>query len=90
VVTEWPISARLLMDDGESVVRAARYGLGISQMPLFLAREAMAAGELVEVLAPYAPPPMVHTVLYANRRMVSSRIRAFVDFVGAASKATWP
>ena len=85
-VKEWPPSGRLMIDDGEGVATAARHGLGISQMPFFLADQALAAGELVEVLQPFRPPPMIHTALYANRRLVSPRVRAVIDFITQESR----
>lgn len=81
VIENWPSSGMLLIDDGEAVARAARHGLGISQMPAFLAKDALTTGELTEVLDAFRPPAMRHTILYAARTMVSPRIRAFIDFL---------
>ena len=71
----------LTIDDGEAVGRAARAGLGVSQMPGFMATDALRTGELEEVLHDFRPPETPFTALYLDRRLVSSRIRAFVDFV---------
>ena len=71
----------LTIDDGEAVGRAARAGLGVSQMPGFMAAEALRSGELEEVLRDFRPPETPFTALYLDRRLVSPRIRAFVDFV---------
>lgn len=71
----------LTIDDGEAVGRAAQSGLGVSQMPGFMAADALRAGELEEVLHDFRPPETPFTALYLDRRLVSSRIRAFVDFV---------
>ncbi|WP_299631911.1 LysR family transcriptional regulator [uncultured Roseobacter sp.] len=69
------------IDDGESVGRAARAGLGVSQMPSFMAAEGIKRGKLVEALEEFRPPPTPFTALYLDRRLVSPRIRVFIDFI---------
>lgn len=69
------------IDDGESVGRAARAGLGVSQMPSFMAAEGVKRGKLVEALEEFRPPPTPFTALYLDRRLVSPRIRVFIDFI---------
>ena len=72
----------LTIDDGEAVGRAAESGLGVSQMPGFMAMEALRKGDLEETLRDFRAPEVPFTALYLDRRLVSSRIRAFVDFLG--------
>lgn len=69
------------IDDGEAVGRAARAGLGVSQMPGYMAANALRAGELEEVLRDFRPPEVPFTALYLDRRLVSPRIRAFIDII---------
>lgn len=71
----------LTIDDGEAVGKAARVGLGVSQMPGFMAADALRTGELEEVLYDFRPPDVPFTALYLDRRLVSPRIRVFVDFL---------
>lgn len=71
----------LTIDDGEAVGRAARAGLGVSQMPGYMAADALRAGKLEEVLRDFRPPETPFTALYLDRRLVSPRIRAFIDFM---------
>lgn len=71
----------LTIDDGEAVGRAAGADLGVSQMPGFMAAEALRAGDLEEVLCDFRPPDVPFTALYLDRRLVSPRIRAFVYFL---------
>lgn len=71
----------LTIDDGEAVGRAALAGLGVSQMPGFMAAKALRSGALEEVLRDFRPPDIPFTALYLDRRLVSPRIRAFVDFM---------
>jgi LysR family transcriptional regulator, regulator for bpeEF and oprC len=71
----------LTIDDGEAVGQAAMLGMGISQMPGFMAINALQKGTLEEVLADYRPPSVPFTALYLERRLVSPRIQAFIDFM---------
>ncbi len=71
----------LTIDDGEAVGRAARAGFGVSQMPGFMAAEALRSGQLEEVLQAFRPPEVPFTALYLDRRLVSPKVRAFIDFV---------
>ncbi len=56
-------------------------GAGISQMPGFMASAALLDGSLQEVLQEFRPPDIPFTAIYLDRRLVSSRIRAFMDFL---------
>lgn len=82
-----PVSGGLAVDDGEAVGRAAIAGVGISQMPGFMAREALEDGRLIEVLRSHRPPPVQFSALYLDRRLVSPRIRALIDFLVAMDGA---
>lgn len=75
------VKGNLTIDDGEAVGRSAIAGLGISQMPGYMAATALDQGLLIEVLREYRPPEVPITALYLERRLVSPRIRAFVDFM---------
>ncbi|MDJ0798342.1 MAG: LysR family transcriptional regulator [Calothrix sp. MO_167.B12] len=72
---------RLTIDDGEAVGQAAMLGVGISQMPGFMAINAIQEGILEEILIDYRPPFVPFTALYLERRLVSPRIQAFVNFM---------
>ncbi|WP_235006836.1 substrate binding domain-containing protein [Calothrix rhizosoleniae] len=71
----------LIIDDGEAVGQGAILGVGISQMPGFMAINAIQEGILEEILIDYRPSFVPFTALYLERRLVSPRIQAFVDFM---------
>ncbi len=75
------VASRWLMDDGEAIARAATLGAGISQMPGFMAQDALRNGMLQEVLAHQRTASVPYTALYLDRRLISARVRAFVDFL---------
>jgi LysR family transcriptional regulator for bpeEF and oprC len=75
------VNGNLTIDDGEAVGRSAIAGVGISQMPGYMAAEALKQGLLQEVLRDYRPPEIPITALFLERRLVSPRIQAFIDFM---------
>ncbi|MGN4223596.1 LysR substrate-binding domain-containing protein, partial [Burkholderia gladioli] len=56
-------------------------GFGIGFMPDFLARDALAAGSLVEVLEPHSIAPGQFSILWPSSRQLSPKLRVFVDFM---------
>jgi len=79
----------LRFNDGEAMVEAARLGLGITQVPDYMAADALAGGRLVELLKPHRPAVMpIHAVMPANR-LVPARVRVVLDALaelGAAER----
>lgn len=70
---------RYRLDEGEALVAAATAGLGLIQVPDYIAEPAVAQGALVEVLARFRPPALPISVVYPTSRLVPPRVRAFVD-----------
>jgi len=66
-------------DDGEAMVRAAVMGLGLTQVPDYMAEDELADGRLVEVLPKLRPPVMPIYAVMPGKRMVSARVRALLD-----------
>lgn len=78
---EWTFSppAALVMDDGEALVVAAAEGLGLVQVPDYMAAAELRGGRLVEVLARYRSPSLPIAVVYPSTRRVTPRLRALID-----------
>jgi len=74
---------RMLLDDGEGMVEAACHGMGLTQVPDYMAADALARGTLVEVLAGYRPPPLPISVIWPGHRLMPPRVRAFIDALAA-------
>ncbi|MGF1588305.1 MAG: LysR family transcriptional regulator [Pleurocapsa sp.] len=83
----YAVSGSVVFDNADAIVRSAIAGLGLSQMPAFLAEEAISTGNLVEILNPYRPPEVPVWICYLDRRFVAPRIRAFVDFMATKKEA---
>ena len=66
---------------GETMVVAARLGLGLIQVPRYHLEAYLADGALVEVLADFPPTPTPVSLLYPESRQLSPRLRVFMDWV---------
>ena len=74
-------SGTVVLDNADAVLRSAIAGLDLSQMPLYLVKEAISAGTLIEVLRHYRPPEIPIWICYLDRCFVAARIRSFVKFM---------
>jgi len=63
------------------VFRAALAGIGIARLPCYLADARFLSGELVHVIPEYSPPGTDIAVMFADKRNLAPKIRAFVDFL---------
>ena len=74
------IRPRLSADNGDVLCTAARRGLGIALLPTFIVGDAIRAGKLDLVLPAYQPPQIDIYAVYASRKHLSAKVRAFIDF----------
>lgn len=77
-----PMRSSVCVDNAESYVAAGLHGHGLIQVPAHDVREAIAAGELIELLADFRPAPVPISVLYARRRHLAPRARVFMEWLG--------
>jgi DNA-binding transcriptional LysR family regulator len=76
-----PMSGSLMVNDSDAYEGACVAGFGLIQAPEIGVREHLASGTLVEVLPQYRPEPMPVSLLYAHRRNLPTRVRAFMDWL---------
>jgi LysR family transcriptional regulator for bpeEF and oprC len=69
------------LEDENSYVAAAEAGLGIAQIPAFVAKEAIERGALELVLGDWFPEPAPLHIVYPQNRHLSSKVRVFADWV---------
>jgi DNA-binding transcriptional LysR family regulator len=74
-------SVSLSVTSAETLVAAARLGLGLIQVPSYHVAPDIAAGVLVEVLEPLRPSPTPVSLLYPQSRQLSPRVRVFMDWL---------
>jgi DNA-binding transcriptional LysR family regulator len=84
------VPTRLRANNGDMLVMAARAGQGIVMVPTFFLHESLIAGDLVPVLTDYSWPELSVHALYPPTRHLSTRARAFVDYMAEAMAGTPP
>ncbi|CAM4296255.1 LysR family transcriptional regulator [Pseudoalteromonas byunsanensis] len=87
-----------LTDDGESMASMCAQGMGIAQLPHFLAKHYLDTGALVS-LYPHIRPPQADSgvfAIYPKREYLPAKVRVFLDFLvtsleeqGESSHQTW-
>lgn len=92
--TVWPfermpvrVTGRVQGSSPEVVAVLAQKGLGIAMAPDWLFAEALAAGQLREILTAWPLAELPIHLLYPVRRQVPLRVRMFVDHLTAAFAA---
>jgi len=67
------------LGDGDALVQAAVAGLGIIQVPSYMAEREVRRGRLVQILQKYRQPPLAISLVYPSQRHVPLRVRALAD-----------
>jgi len=80
-IVQIPVAGRFYFNHPEALLEMAIAGGGLIQLTNFLVRPAIARGNLKAVLEPFAAPGSPIAVLYPQKRHVSAKVRAFVDFM---------
>ena len=73
--------SRVVANNGDFLRDMAMAGHGIIVTPSFIAWQALASGDLVEVMPGFAPPPLDAWAVYPQTRYLSRRARMFIDFL---------
>lgn len=71
----------LTVDDGNAYLAAGVAGLGVLWLPQYMARGALARGELVQLFDDWQIPPMPLYLAFPPSRHVSRKLRVFIDWV---------
>jgi DNA-binding transcriptional LysR family regulator len=87
---EIAVSGPLIANDFVTTLGAAMRGVGLAQVPEPIAAKALATGDLVQVLEPYAPTAPGMFLYYPSRRQMMPKLRAFVDHVKRRAVAVDP
>ncbi|MEM8554563.1 MAG: LysR family transcriptional regulator [Pseudomonadota bacterium] len=75
------VSGRVQVSASEGMRTAVLLGLGIAVCPTWLFIDEIERGLLVPILTDYEPKPLPTQAVMPSRRMVTPRVRAFVDHV---------
>lgn len=75
------VPVRLAASSGEFLMRAAIAGEGLVQLPSFYVHEALRTRQLLPLLTDHVWPELAAYAVYPPTRHLSSRVRAFIDFL---------
>lgn len=78
-----PISSKLISNNGDLLRRCAIAGMGIVIRPSFALGDDIAAGRLVRLLPNHNLGQLSVMMVYPSRRLLSAKVRSFVDFITA-------
>ena len=78
---------RIEINDAQVGIQLAEQGKGITIVLSYMAADALRAGRLVPVLKDCAPPPVPVHLIYAQRRIIAPKVRAFIDFAAPKLRA---
>ena len=70
---------RASINDGEGMVAAATMGLGLAQVPDYMASDELAAGQVVEVMSALRPAPMPISAVTPSSRLMPPRVKLALD-----------
>lgn len=80
---ELNLQHRLVVGDSNAYIAACCAGLGIAQLPVYAATDALRDGRLQQVLEDWNNSVTPIHVLYAPNRFLSAKVRVFIDWVAA-------
>lgn len=78
------LAPRLIVNEVEAALIAARAGRGIARVLSYQAADDLAAGRLVRLLIPYEPPPVPVSLVTTGAGHRPARVNAFLDYAAAA------
>lgn len=84
------VAGRLVVNNGEALMRAAEAGLGIALLPDFMLGDALVTGRLAEVLPARPHIPLGVHAVYPQGRFPQPKLRAFVDFLAETYRTFGP
>jgi len=82
------LSPRLLVDDVEAQLQAARAGRGIARALSYQVRDDLASGALVRLLGDFEPEPLPVHLVTMSRINMAPKVRAFLDSAMRAFRET--
>jgi DNA-binding transcriptional LysR family regulator len=76
-----PVKNQLWSNNGDLLLATAVSGCGIIRQPDFIVHEALASGELVELLPDLAKPEIGIHAVYPPAAVIPLRLRVFIDYL---------
>ncbi len=87
---------QIIVDDGEVLAELCADGLGLTQIPHFIAKNWLESGTLVPVFPYYSTPAFGAYLVYPKRDFMPRKTKCFIDFIktkiqqkGETPLSTW-
>jgi DNA-binding transcriptional LysR family regulator len=80
------LSPRLLVDDVETQVQAAKAGRGVARVLSYQVSEELASGSLLRLLRDFEPAALPVHIVTVSRVHMAPKVRAFIDLAAKALK----
>jgi DNA-binding transcriptional LysR family regulator len=77
---------RFITNSADAAIRYAEAGGGLAGVMAYQAADAIARGRLKIVLAKFQPPALPIHIVYPTSRLLSAKVRAFIDLVIETSR----
>ncbi|CCD98632.1 LysR family transcriptional regulator [Bradyrhizobium sp. STM 3809] len=75
------VRPRLVTNNADAAIQYAEAGGGVTRVMAYQAAEMLRSGRLKRVLTRYEPPPVPIHIVFPSSRLLSAKVRAFVDLV---------
>ena len=75
------VQGDLAANNGDILCQAAILGQGIIHQPAFIVRQALASGQLVQILKDYSSPLISAYAMYPTRHFLPMKIRRLIEFL---------
>ena len=72
---------RFTTNSADAAIQYAEAGGGLTRVLAYQAADSLKAGRLKIVLAPFAPPALPIHIVYPTSRLLSAKVRTFIDLV---------
>lgn len=84
-----PVRGPLRSNNLSAVLAACRAGMGLAVLPWYVARESVADGSIVPVLADHALPSQELHAVFPSPKLVPHKVRSFIEFLKQQLDGEW-
>ncbi|WP_449415528.1 LysR substrate-binding domain-containing protein [Ochrobactrum teleogrylli] len=84
------MESRISANNGEAIRDMAIAGLGIALLPMFIARNALKSGALIDITDELKPVPLPISVVWQPVKPIPMKLRAIIDHLATGFQAGAP
>jgi DNA-binding transcriptional LysR family regulator len=74
-----PVTPRFTTDSADAAIQYAEQGGGLTRVMAYQAAQSLKDGRLTIVLAKFERPPLPIHIVYPTSRLLSAKVRTFID-----------